>query len=304
MLKSVYDTDNNGIVDNSEKLEGFTKAQVQDHTPKVHGDAEHSVTYEKTSNKDVANGYCGLDASALIALTRIPRLDLTKIPLGSNGYFLKGQGVSDPIYALLTQGDIPDLDASKITTGILLGGRGGLEKALSPTWTNDFILVYKTATDNFVMEAKPAGGGGESENIVRLTTDRANSTTSFADCTGLSFSPAANTDYLIEFFILYTTSATTVGINLAVNGPASPTGMAFQTLGNTAAATLAGREFNAYNTSGGTLTAAIAGYNIAIIKGILRNGANTGTFILRFAAETTGTVTIKIGSVLRWRQIS
>jgi len=36
MLKSVYDTDDDGVVDNSEKLEGSTKAQVQDHDPKAH----------------------------------------------------------------------------------------------------------------------------------------------------------------------------------------------------------------------------------------------------------------------------
>ena len=36
MFKSVYDTGENGIVDNAEKLEGSTKAQVQDHTPKSH----------------------------------------------------------------------------------------------------------------------------------------------------------------------------------------------------------------------------------------------------------------------------
>ena len=42
MLKSVYDTDDDGVVDNSEKLEGSTKAQVQDHTPKAHTLASHS----------------------------------------------------------------------------------------------------------------------------------------------------------------------------------------------------------------------------------------------------------------------
>ncbi len=36
MAKSVYDTGDNGVVDNSEKLEGSTKTQVQDHTPKGH----------------------------------------------------------------------------------------------------------------------------------------------------------------------------------------------------------------------------------------------------------------------------
>jgi len=42
MLKSVYDTNDNSIVDNAEKLEGSTKAQVQDHTPKAHTLASHS----------------------------------------------------------------------------------------------------------------------------------------------------------------------------------------------------------------------------------------------------------------------
>lgn len=42
MLKSVYDIGDDGVVDNSEKLEGSTKAQVQDHTPKAHTLASHS----------------------------------------------------------------------------------------------------------------------------------------------------------------------------------------------------------------------------------------------------------------------
>lgn len=36
MTKAVYDADDNGKVDDSEKLEGSTKAQVQDHAPKAH----------------------------------------------------------------------------------------------------------------------------------------------------------------------------------------------------------------------------------------------------------------------------
>jgi len=36
MQKSVYDTDGDGVVDNSEKLEGNTLTQVRDHAPKAH----------------------------------------------------------------------------------------------------------------------------------------------------------------------------------------------------------------------------------------------------------------------------
>lgn len=40
MKKSIYDANSNDIVDNSEKLENSTKAQVQDHNPKSH---THSI---------------------------------------------------------------------------------------------------------------------------------------------------------------------------------------------------------------------------------------------------------------------
>jgi len=36
MAKTVYDTDNDGVVDDSEKLEGQTKVEVQDHLAKTH----------------------------------------------------------------------------------------------------------------------------------------------------------------------------------------------------------------------------------------------------------------------------
>lgn len=51
-------------------------------------------------------------------------------------------------------------DANTITSGILAEGRGGLGKALSPTWTDDYILVYDLGTDTFIMEAKPTGVDG------------------------------------------------------------------------------------------------------------------------------------------------
>lgn len=68
-----------------------------------------------------------IDASHLVSgtieLDRLPRIDLTKIPLGTDGYFLKGKGVSDPEYALLTSGDIPSLPASQITSGVFADAR-------------------------------------------------------------------------------------------------------------------------------------------------------------------------------------
>lgn len=44
MFKSTYDTDADGTVDDSEKLEASSKAQVQDHTPKSHTHNESEIS--------------------------------------------------------------------------------------------------------------------------------------------------------------------------------------------------------------------------------------------------------------------
>jgi hypothetical protein len=147
-----------------------------------------------------------------------------------------------------------------------------------------------------------AGGAGESENIVRKTDDTANSTVNLADATGLSFTVEANADYIIEAWIIYTTSATTVGIKLSATGPSSPVVMAGLWDVNAAQGTPDGGAFNADNVTIASSAAPFTTGNLARLHCLLRTGANAGTFMIRFAAETTGTITIKIGSVLRWRK--
>jgi len=45
MTKAVYDQNDNGVVDNSEKFDGKTVAQVQDHAPQTHGNEVHSPAF-------------------------------------------------------------------------------------------------------------------------------------------------------------------------------------------------------------------------------------------------------------------
>lgn len=145
--------------------------------------------------------------------------------------------------------------------------------------------------------------GGESENVVRLTGSLISTATAFADCTGLSFSVGANSDYVFEVFLIYTTAQTAVGINLGVNGPGTPTALAGRIIGYTAGTTISGKHFNSYNQAGLVQSAALAGNNFADMRGLLRNGGTAGTLILRVATEVQGTpVTVGTGSVIRWRQ--
>lgn len=54
------------------KHSDLTDIGANDHHAQSHGDADHSETYEKTSQKGAVSGYCGLDAVQLVALVNIP----------------------------------------------------------------------------------------------------------------------------------------------------------------------------------------------------------------------------------------
>jgi hypothetical protein len=151
-----------------------------------------------------------------------------------------------------------------------------------------------------------SGGGGESENVVRTTGDVTNSTTNFADVTGLSFLALAYKDYIFEAWLIFQSDTAGTGIKFAVNGPASklavvmnahiPIALTLYASGNMLAS-------RAYDT--GTPSASVDTANanlLAHVVGIFRNGPVEGMFAIRFAAETTGIVKIMTGSVLRYRQ--
>ncbi len=171
-----------------------------------------------------------------------------------------------------------------------------------PATAGQVVYVCNAAGTGWDLVGDGGGAGGsDAENVVKLGADVTNTTTTLADATGLSFTAAANTTYLIEIWVIYTTAATTTGINLSVNGPAAPTSISF--LRFTGLSTNAGAvsNFNAYD-AGTANASALTGVNIALIKAVLANAATSGTFILRFASEVAGNaVTIKAGSTLRFR---
>jgi len=145
---------------------------------------------------------------------------------------------------------------------------------------------------------------------VRLTADRVNDTTSFADATGLSFAVAANKDYFFDALVLFKTVATTTGLALSMNGPASPTSFSLMgQLPNSATDYTVVKHFyvRAYDTPTDVGVGAVGAdlVNCTSLKGILRNGANAGTLTVRFKSEVAGSaITICIGSILRWQQLN
>ncbi len=153
-----------------------------------------------------------------------------------------------------------------------------------------------------------AAGGGESENIVRTTADVTNSTTTFANVTGLTFAMDPNKDYIFEAWLIFQSNTAGTGIKFAVNGPPSPAAvvmLAHIPIALTLYASCVTLASRAYDTGTPSVSVDTINANLLCkIDGIIRNGVNAGTFAIRFAAETTGTVKIVTGSVLRYRKVN
>lgn len=200
-------------------------------------------------------------------------------------------------------------DASAITAGTLDAARlpapgtttlGGVKRNAGSA--GQFVNGINSSGD--LTYATPSGGSGAS--AVELSSDWTTTNNStLQDITGLSFSMAANTSYLIECFIVYTTTATATGMDIGTSGPASPTRVNLQGFSaNTASA-----ESNGVATAFGSIVVNASGSTSdrpARVAGVVRNGSNAGTFQLQGKVETgiSGTLTIKTGSVLTYSTLT
>jgi len=124
-----------------------------------------------------------------------------------------------------------------------------------------------------------------------------------ANAVGLVCGLEANSTYIIEGFIVWSSSVTTVGIKLSATGPTSPTLLAGHFETDAANGTPDGSSFNADNVTVTTSASPFTTGNIAALHCVVKTGADSGNFQIRFAAETTGTITIKVGSTLRCRKV-
>ncbi len=149
-----------------------------------------------------------------------------------------------------------------------------------------------------------AGGGGDGEVAIVATGDTANATTTLANATGLSISALANSTYIIEGFILWNASVATVGIKLSATASGTPTITAGHFITDAVNGTPDSSSYNANDVVVTTSASPFTTYNMGMLNAILKTSASASTWQLRFAAETTGTITIKSGSTLRYRKVA
>jgi hypothetical protein len=141
---------------------------------------------------------------------------------------------------------------------------------------------------------------GRHRSLVVLGADVANSTTSLADVTGLSFNVVAGTTYKFYALVAYASAATTTGSRWTINGPTTSL-LAYSSSYSLTATSNTFNTATAYsipaaaNASSATTTG-----NVAVIEGMITPSAN-GTVQVRFASEVAGSaITAKAGSTLEW----
>lgn len=171
-------------------------------------------------------------------------------------------------------------------------------------------LAQAIGADVKALYARPVGTDPWART--KLAADFTNATITFATITGLSYTPPANSDFIIEAEL---TLLTTTPANLPRVGVALPAGMQWATVAITQAGATDAAQVVQH---GGTLTAAAnvqvpaGGLSTAnsprhcsvVIKG--RSGASPAAIALQLAAETAGAniVFVKAGSEMRSRVIA
>lgn len=165
-------------------------------------------------------------------------------------------------------------------------------------WISDTFGRVKTNTSE-----NGSGAAVNALNLVVLASDVVNNNAvanTIADVTGLSFSVTAGETYHFEFFIPYTSAATTTGSRWSISGPGSPTMLNYTSQYTITATTLTSNYATAYDIPAASNASSLTAGNIAWLAGIIKPSAN-GTVIARFASEIANSaITAKAGALLKW----
>jgi hypothetical protein len=143
------------------------------------------------------------------------------------------------------------------------------------------------------------------EYYVATTSAQLTIGTTYTDITGLALPLAANTAYEFEFNIIADADATTTGIDVTCNGPASPTSVKYTVEYWTSATAMGfvGAGTYAFDTANGNSCG--ASQQIYRVSGVVRNGANAGDLTAQIKREAVGSgPNVRTGSWGRLRRLA
>lgn len=219
----------------------------------------------------------------------------------TNSYF--GINVVDPLTALQVGG------SGSISANFEVGGYASVSQTRGSGLTDCDVaatskLLWDVTTGKFSCGTdQTSAGANESETVVVASQDTANATTTLAGATGLTFTADANSTYIIEVFLLWDSSVATVGIKLSASATNTPTKTAGAFITDATTGTPDSSTYNANDVVVTTSASPFTTSNVGKLNAILITAGSSSVWQIRFAAETTGTITIKAGSTIRYRKV-
>jgi hypothetical protein len=171
--------------------------------------------------------------------------------------------------------------------------------------TDEARLTVGTAVNAHQPLAKESeGGGSDPWTWQKLAADVANSTTTLAPVSGLSFTGSAHTTYLVEVIGAFQSAATTTGIALALDIPSGA--VIGQILATTSGTAIGATEQIADNATTAATTGVRAANSNAPLSArfVVAIGATGGTVQLQFRSEIAASaVTMKASLTAMGRRV-
>jgi hypothetical protein len=167
-----------------------------------------------------------------------------------------------------------------------------------------FVLANSGAIKHSINQGNNTIGSALTAVVLGADVINNNATlNTIQDVTELGFAVTANNTYRFEFWIQYTSAATTTGSRWTINGPVAPIMLSYTSRYTLTATTITTNALlQAYGLPAASNASSVIAMNIAIIEGIIKPSAN-GTVIARFASEIANSaITAKAGSVCYYQQ--
>jgi hypothetical protein len=184
------------------------------------------------------------------------------------------------------------------------GAQGPAGQGVPVGGTAGQVLAKVDGTDYNAEWVTPSGGGSDPWTFVKLESDFTNDTTGLNFVTGMTFTAAADTTYVVEILGAFRTAATTTGIGVVLDIPSGGViGGAQVSSSNTATQFTSQRADNVLIAPSTAVGAANADFPI-LGRWLVTIGATGGSVLLRMRTEVaTSVATLKAGLLMSYRTV-